>query len=138
MLPLGVLGGLAVYRSGFRLPLHIRVEGVDRAAEALVGEALEVRAADAGGFDLNHFGCDGLEGGTEVGGALQNEDTPLGRLDAEGAEEVQIVRVAAPVYLKNARSGPGIGVDERTLQGFRVVETLRQQFPDRTRARVTL
>ena len=45
-------------------------------------------------------------------------------------EAPEIVRVAAPVYLKNARSGPGIGVDERTLQGFRVVETLRQLFPE--------
>ena len=45
-------------------------------------------------------------------------------------EAPEIVRVGAPVYLKNARFGPNIGVEDRTLQGFRVVETLRKQLPE--------
>jgi hypothetical protein len=45
-------------------------------------------------------------------------------------EAPEIVRVAAPVYLKNSRSGPNIGVEERTLQCFRVIENLRRQCPE--------
>lgn len=45
-------------------------------------------------------------------------------------EAPEIVRVAAPVYLKNSRSGPGIGVEEKTLQCFRVIETVRSRFPE--------
>jgi hypothetical protein len=45
-------------------------------------------------------------------------------------EAPEIVRVGAPVYLKNARFGPGITVEDRTLQCFRVIETLRKCSPD--------
>lgn len=45
-------------------------------------------------------------------------------------EAPEIVRVAAPVYLKNARSGPNIGVEERTYQCFRVIETIRERLPE--------
>jgi hypothetical protein len=45
-------------------------------------------------------------------------------------EAPEIVRVGAPVYLKNARFGPGITVEDRTLQCFRVIETLRKRSPD--------
>jgi hypothetical protein len=45
-------------------------------------------------------------------------------------EAPEIVRVSSPVYLKNARSGPGIGVEERTLQCFTVIETIRRRLPE--------
>jgi len=45
-------------------------------------------------------------------------------------EAPEIVRVAAPVYLKNSRSGPGIGVEEKTLQCFRVIEAIRRRSPE--------
>jgi hypothetical protein len=34
------------------------------------------------------------------------------------------------VYLKNSRSGPGIGVVEKTLMCLRVIETIRARFPE--------
>jgi len=45
-------------------------------------------------------------------------------------EAPEIVRVAAPVYLKNSKSGPGVGVEERTLQCFRVIENMRRLYPE--------
>lgn len=42
----------------------------------------------------------------------------------------EIVRVGSPVYLKNARSGPGVTVEDRTLQCFRVIETIRKYYPE--------
>lgn len=45
-------------------------------------------------------------------------------------EAPEIVRVGSPVYLKNARSGPGVGVQERTLQGFRAIDSLRRHLPE--------
>jgi hypothetical protein len=45
-------------------------------------------------------------------------------------EAPEIVRVGAPVYLKNSRSGPGIGVVEKTLMCLRVIETIRARFPE--------
>lgn len=46
---------------------------------------------------------------------------------ARTMEAPEIVRVGAPLYLKNARSG---GIEERVLQCFRVIDTLRKQRPD--------
>ena len=45
-------------------------------------------------------------------------------------ESPEIVRVGSPVYLKNARFGPGVGVEDRTLQCFRVIETIRAHLPE--------
>jgi hypothetical protein len=45
-------------------------------------------------------------------------------------EAPEIVRVGSPVYLKNARSGHGIGVEERTLQGFRAIDAIRRRLPE--------
>lgn len=42
----------------------------------------------------------------------------------------EIVRVGSPVYLKNARFGPGLTVEDRTLQCFRVIETITKYYPD--------
>jgi hypothetical protein len=61
----------------------------------LVGKGRQVRAADPRRVHLDHLGCDRLEGGPEVSGALQHKDAPLGRLDAEGAEVVEVVWVAS-------------------------------------------
>jgi len=41
-----------------------------------------------------------------------------------------IVRVGSPVYLKNARFGPGITAEDRALQCFRVIETIRKYYPE--------
>lgn len=48
---------------------------------------------------------------------------------ARTMETPEIVRIASPVYLKNAKSGPGIRVEDRLMQTFRVVDTIRTQFP---------
>jgi hypothetical protein len=45
-------------------------------------------------------------------------------------EAHEIVRVAAPVYLKNARFGPNVSLEDRTRQCFRVIETLRERYPE--------
>jgi hypothetical protein len=42
----------------------------------------------------------------------------------------EIVRVGAPIYLKNARFGPNVSIEERTLQCYRVVETIREHLPE--------
>ena len=42
----------------------------------------------------------------------------------------EIVRVGSPVYLKNARFGPGITVEDRTLQCFRVIESIKRYYPE--------
>jgi len=42
----------------------------------------------------------------------------------------EIVRVGAPVYLKNARFGAGITTEDRTLQCFRVIETIKKYYPE--------
>jgi len=41
----------------------------------------------------------------------------------------EIVRIAAPVYLKNFWSGPGIGVEDRLSQSISVVEWISKQYP---------
>jgi len=46
---------------------------------------------------------------------------------ARTMEDPEIVRIGSPVYLKNARSGPGMGVEARVRQGFRVIDTMREQ-----------
>lgn len=45
-------------------------------------------------------------------------------------EAPEIVRVASPVYLKNARFGPGVTVEDRTLQGFRAIDSIRRHLPE--------
>lgn len=45
-------------------------------------------------------------------------------------EAHEIVRVAAPVYLKNARFGPSVSLEDRTRQGFRVIEVIRERYPE--------
>jgi hypothetical protein len=45
-------------------------------------------------------------------------------------DAAEIVRVGSPVYLKNARFGPGLTVEDRALQCFRVVEAINKQFPE--------
>ncbi len=45
-------------------------------------------------------------------------------------EAPEMVRVGSPLYLKNARFGPGVDLEARTLQGFRVVEALRKAMPE--------
>jgi len=42
----------------------------------------------------------------------------------------EIVRVGSPVYLKNARFGAGVTVEDRALQSFRVIETIREYYPE--------
>lgn len=41
-----------------------------------------------------------------------------------------IVRVGSPVYLKNARFGQGITVEDRAMQCFRVIEAIRKHYPE--------
>lgn len=48
---------------------------------------------------------------------------------ARTLEAPEIVRVGAPVYLKNARFGPGVSLDDRVLQGFRMLDVLRRRAP---------
>ncbi len=48
---------------------------------------------------------------------------------ARTMEAPEIVRVGSPVYLKNARFGPGLGVEDRAMQCFRAIETIRKQLP---------
>lgn len=42
----------------------------------------------------------------------------------------EIVRVASPVYFKNARFGPGVTVEERLLQAVCAVEMVHKYYPD--------
>ncbi|NIM45090.1 MAG: hypothetical protein GTN80_05605 [Nitrososphaeria archaeon] len=42
----------------------------------------------------------------------------------------EIVRVAAPVYFKISRFGPGVTIEERVLQGLRIVETVQRYYPE--------
>jgi len=42
----------------------------------------------------------------------------------------EIVRVGSPVYLKNARFGPGLTVEDRALLCLRVIETIRKYYPE--------
>jgi len=42
----------------------------------------------------------------------------------------EIVRVAAPVYFKVSRFGPNVTVEEKVLQGLRVVETIHRYYPE--------
>ncbi len=49
---------------------------------------------------------------------------------ARTMEAPEIVRVGSPVYLKNARFGPGLGVEDRAMQCFRAIETIKKQFPE--------
>jgi hypothetical protein len=45
-------------------------------------------------------------------------------------EAHEIVRIAAPVYLKNARFGPTFTTEDRTRQCFRIIEAIREKYPD--------
>jgi hypothetical protein len=45
-------------------------------------------------------------------------------------EAPEIVRVGAPLYLKNARFGPGITVEDRALMCCRIVEEITKQYPE--------
>ena len=45
-------------------------------------------------------------------------------------EAPEIVRIGSPLYLKNARFGPGVDLESRTLQGFRVIEAIRKASPE--------
>ena len=49
---------------------------------------------------------------------------------ARTMEAAEIVRVGAPLYLKNARFGSGITVEDRAMQCFRLVESIHHQFPE--------
>jgi len=42
----------------------------------------------------------------------------------------EIVRVAAPVYFKVSLFGPGVKVEDKFLQGLRVVETIQRYYPE--------
>jgi len=42
----------------------------------------------------------------------------------------EIVRVAAPVYFKVSLFGPGVAVEDKFLQGLRVVETIQRYYPE--------
>ena len=44
-------------------------------------------------------------------------------------EAPEIVRVAAPVYFKNSKSGPGVGVEDKLLQSICLVELIGKQYP---------
>ena len=48
---------------------------------------------------------------------------------ARTLEAPEIVRIGSPVYLKNARFGAGVSLEDRVLQCFRVVDVLRTQAP---------
>src|SRR5215211_4122205 len=76
-------------------PHCVGIERVDRTAQALVGKGCEVGTADSRRVHLDHPGCDRLEGSSKVRGTLQHKDASLGRLDAEGAEVVEVVWVAS-------------------------------------------
>jgi hypothetical protein len=49
---------------------------------------------------------------------------------ARTMEVPEIVRVGSPVYLKNARFGVGVGLEDRVLQCFRAIETLNEELPE--------
>jgi hypothetical protein len=49
---------------------------------------------------------------------------------ARTMEVAEIVRVGSPVYLKNARFGHGVTLEDRVVQGFRAIDTLRTQLAD--------
>ena len=42
----------------------------------------------------------------------------------------ELVRLSAPCYLKNARSGSGVSFEERFLLGVRIVENINKYFPE--------
>lgn len=42
----------------------------------------------------------------------------------------ELVRIGAPCYLKNARSGPGVSSEERFLLGVRAVENIEKYYPE--------
>ena len=48
---------------------------------------------------------------------------------ARTLEAPEIVRIASPVYLKNSRSGPGIGLEDRLAQSTCLVEWIQKQYP---------
>jgi hypothetical protein len=49
---------------------------------------------------------------------------------ARTMEAAEIVRIAAPVYLKNARFGQGVDLEQRMRQSVRVVDAIRRQRPE--------
>jgi len=46
-----------------------------------------------------------------------------------------MVRVAAPVYFKVSMFGPGVTIEDKVLQGLRVVETIRRYYPEAKQSR---
>lgn len=53
-----------------------------------------------------------------------------GRSIARTLDTPEIVRVAAPVYFKVSLFGSGITVEDKFLQGLRVVETIQRYYPE--------
>jgi hypothetical protein len=49
---------------------------------------------------------------------------------ARTMEAAEIVRIGAPVYLKNARFGQGVDLEQRMRQSVRVVDAIRRQRPE--------
>jgi hypothetical protein len=45
-------------------------------------------------------------------------------------EAPEIVRIGSPVYLKNSSSGAGLTIEDRCSKSIRVVEMIRQYYPD--------
>jgi hypothetical protein len=48
---------------------------------------------------------------------------------ARTMEAPEIVRITSPVYFKNSRSGPGIGLEDRLAQSICLVELIEKQYP---------
>lgn len=42
----------------------------------------------------------------------------------------EIIRVAAPIYFKVSMFGPGVTVEDKFMQGLRVVETIQRYYPE--------
>jgi hypothetical protein len=49
---------------------------------------------------------------------------------ARTMEVPEIVRVGSPVYLKNARFGAGVSLEDRVQQCFRAVDAVKKHLPD--------
>ena len=65
----------------------------------------------------------------------QVTDSPLdlhlyhGQKVARIMEAPEMVRVGSPLYLKNARSGPGVSIEDRVKLCYRVVEEIAKHYP---------
>jgi hypothetical protein len=56
---------------------------------------------------------------------------------ARTIEIPEIVRTTTPVYLKNARNGPDVSIEDRFQKSVRLIETLDRDFPDASQAEST-